>query len=114
MEYDDIMDKKFGKSALTRRVLEELPNPICSVCSEGLSDFQMQELADCVENEVISKYPEVAYAMFQIWRKEHQTDEDKKFLSNRCRNASKLWLILIEEYAIEKIGAKYIDTLLTF
>lgn len=110
MEYDDIMDKKFGKSALTRRVLEELPNPICSA---GLSDFQMQELADCVESEIISEYPEVSYAMFQIWRKEHQTDEDKKFLSNRCRKASKLWLILIEEYAIEKIGAKYIDTLLT-
>ena len=47
------MDKKFGKSALTRRVLEELPNPICSA---GLSDFQMQELADCVESEVISEY----------------------------------------------------------
>lgn len=111
MEYEDIMDKKFGKSALTRRVLEELPHPICSA---GLSDIQMEELADCVDNEVIEKYPEVAYAMFQIWRKEHQTDEDRNFLFDRCRSASKLWWILVEEYAIEKLGAKYIETLLTF
>jgi hypothetical protein len=111
MDYENIMDKKFGKSALTRRVLEELPHPICSA---GLTDIQMEELADCVDNEVIEKYPEVSYAMFQIWRKEHQTDEDRNFLFDRCRNASKLWWILVEEYAIEKIGAKYIDTLLTF
>lgn len=111
MDYENIMDKKFGKSALTRRQLEELPHPICSA---GLSDLQMQELADCVESEVISEYPDVSYAMFQIWRKEHQTDEDIEFLFDRCRNASKLWWILVEEYAIEKIGAKYIDTLLTF
>lgn len=49
MESDDIMDKKFGKSALTRRVLEELPNPICSA---GLSDFQMQELAGTIEGAI--------------------------------------------------------------
>lgn len=111
MDYENIMDKKFGKSALTRRMLEELPHPICSA---GLTDIQMEELADCVDNEVIEKYPEVAYAMFQIWRKEHQTDEDKNFLFGRCRNAIKLWLLLIEKYAIKKLGAKYIDTLMTF
>lgn len=52
MESDDIMDNKFGKSALTRRVLEELeelPNPICSA---GLSDFQMQELAGTIEGAI--------------------------------------------------------------
>ena len=111
MEQDNIMDKKFGKSALTRRLLEELPHPICSA---GLSDIQMEELADCVDNEVIEKYPEVAYAMFQIWRKEHQTDEDRKFLFDRCGNASIFWWVLIEQYATEKLGAKYYDTLLTF
>lgn len=111
MEYDEIMDKKFGKSALTRRQLEELPHPICSA---ELSDFQMQELADCVESEVIEKHPDVSYAMFQIWRKEHQTDEDREFLFDRCGKASKLWWILIEEYAIEKLGAKYYEFLLTF
>ena len=67
--------------------------------------------AECM---FIEKYPDVSCAMFQIWRKEHQTDEDIEFLFDRCGKASKLWWILIEEYAIEKLGAKYYEYLLTF
>ena len=111
MEQDNIMDKKFGKSAITRRLLEGQPKPICTA---GLTDENMQELADFVESEVLKKYPEVAYAMFQIWRKEHQTDEDRKFLFDRCGNASIFWWVLIEQYATENLGAKYYDNLLTF
>ena len=106
MEYEDIMDKPFGKSKITRRLLEAQP---CPICSAGLSDDQMQELADVVESEVKAEYPDVADRMFELWRKdiEDRTYEDVVFLCEKCNKASMLWWELIEVYAISELGAKY-------
>lgn len=102
----EVMDKPFGKSEITRRLFEGLP---CPICTTGLSDDQMQELADAVENEVKAEYPDVADRMFEIWRKniDDRTYEEVVFLSEDCYGATELWWELLEEYAIGELGAKY-------
>lgn len=108
---DEVMDKEFGKSEITRRLFEELP---CPICTTNLTDEQMEELANFVENEVRAEYPEVADRMFELWQKEERTEEEIDFLSkNECDKANGLWWELIEEYAVGQLGAKYYEDLLT-
>ena len=108
---DEVMDKEFGKSDITRRLFEGLP---CPICTTNLTDEQMEELANFVENEVRAEFPEVADRMFEIWCREERTEEENDFLNNdECDRANELWWKLIEEYAVGQLGAKYYEDLLT-
>ena len=109
---DEVMDKEFGKSEITRRLFEELP---CPICTTDLTDEQMEELANFVENEVRAEFPEVADRMFELCTKEEVlTDDELDFLNSReCEKANELWWKILEDYAVGTLGAKYYEDLLT-
>ena len=106
MRTENYLTKAFGKSLITRELFEELP---CPICTDGITDKQMQEMADSVEAEVRDMYPEVADKMFELWAKEERTDEEQDFLDFECDRAEELWWELVEEYAVDEIGAKYYE-----
>jgi hypothetical protein len=107
MRTENYMTKAFGKSLITRELFEGLPSPICT---DGITDKQMQELADSVEAEVRDRYPEVADKMFELWAKEEErTDEEQDFLEFECYRAEELWWDLVEEIAVGEIGMKYYE-----
>lgn len=106
MKTENYMTKSFGKSLITRELFEELP---CPIRTEGITDKQMQELADSVEEEMRYSYPEVADKMFELWAKDNRTDEEQDFLDFGCGHAEELWWDLIERYAVGVIGAKYYE-----
>ena len=54
MYTEEDLTKTFGVSEISRELLESLP---CSICTDGVTDEQMQELADSVEAEVRDRYP---------------------------------------------------------
>ena len=98
------MTKTFGRSATTRQEFEDMPYPICA---KNITDEQMEKLTKEVEDEVISKYPDVAEKMFTLWRAEVNTDEEIDFLMNECSDAEDLWWSLLQFNAINNYGAKY-------
>ena len=98
------MTKTFGRSETTRQDFEDLPYPICT---KNITDEQMEKLIKEVEDEVISKYPDVAEKMFTIWRKGTNTDEEIEFLMNECSDAEDIWWNLLQFNAINKYNAKY-------
>lgn len=101
------MTKAFGASEITRELFEGLPSPICT---DGITDKQMQELADEVEAEVRDRYPEVADKMFELWKKEEDlTDEEQDFLDFECDQAEELWWDMVEKVAVGEIGMKYYE-----
>lgn len=100
------MTKTFGRSATTRQEFEDLPYPICT---KNITDEQMEKLTKEVEDEVISKYPDVAEKMFTLWRAEVNTDEEVEFLMNECSDAEDLWWSILQFNAINYYGAKYYD-----
>ena len=101
------MTKAFGASEITRELFEGLPSPICT---DGITDKQMQELADEVEAEVRDRYPEVADKMFELWKKEEElTDEEQDFLDFECDQAEELWWDMVEKVAVGEIGMKYYE-----
>ena len=100
------MTKTFGRSATTRQDFEDMPYPICA---KNITDEQMEKLTKEVEDEVISKYPDVAEKMFTLWRAEVNTDEETDFLMNECSDAEDLWWSLLQSNAINNYGAKYYD-----
>ena len=101
------MTKAFGASEITRELFEGLPSPICT---DGITDKQMQELADEVEAEVRDRYPEVADKMFELWAKEEElTDEEQDFLDFECDRAEELWWDTVEKVAVGEIGMKYYE-----
>ena len=101
------MTKAFGASEITRELFEGLPSPICT---DGITDKQMQELADEVEAEVRDRYPEVADKMFELWKKEEElTDEEQDFLDFECDQAEELWWDMVEKIAVGDIGMKYYE-----
>ena len=101
------MTKAFGASEITRELFEGLPSPICT---DGITDKQMQELADSVEEEVRDRYPEVADKMFELWKKEEElTDEEQDFLDFECDRVEELWWDLVEKVAVGEIGMKYYE-----
>jgi hypothetical protein len=104
MKKENYMTKTFGTSEITRELLEGLP---CPIRTDGITDKQMQEMADSVEDEMRYSYPKVADKMFELWKKEKRTDEEQDFLDFDCGRAEELWLDLIERYAVRVIGAKY-------
>ena len=107
MRTENYMTKAFGKSLITRELFEGLPSPICT---DGITDKQMQELADSVEAEVRDRYPEVADRMFELWAKEEElTDEEQDFLDFECDRAEELWWDLVEKVAVGEIGMKYYE-----
>ena len=107
MRTENYMTKAFGKSLITRELFEELPSPICT---DGITDKQMQELADSVEAEVRDRYPEVADKMFELWKKEEElTDEEQDFLDFECDRVEELWWDLVEKVAVGEIGMKYYE-----
>ena len=107
MYTEEDLTKSFGVSEISRELLESLP---CSICTDGVTDEQMQELADSVEAEVRDRYPEIAAKMFELWKKEEEmSNEEFDFLSGECFRADELWWELIEQYAIVEIGMKYYE-----
>lgn len=98
------MTKTFGRSATTRQEFEDMPYPICTI---NITDEQMEKLVKEVEDEVISKYPDVAEKMFTLWREEVNTDEEIDFLMNECSDAEDNWWSLLQFNAINNYGAKY-------
>jgi hypothetical protein len=106
MKQDDkeYMTKTFGRSVTTRQKFENMPYPICT---KNITDEQMEKLVKEVEDEVISKYPDVAEKMFTLWRADANTDEEIEFLMNDCSNAEDLWWNLLQFNAINNYGAKY-------
>lgn len=107
MRTENYLTKAFGKSLITRELFEGLPSPICT---DGITDKQMQELADSVEAEVRDRYPEVADKMFELWAKEEErTDEEQDFLDFECYQAEELWWDTVEKVAVGEIGMKYYE-----
>ena len=107
MKTENYLTKTFGASEISRELFEGLP---CPICTDGVTDKQMQELADDVEAEVRERYPEVADKMFELWKKEDEkTDEEMDFLTSKCYRAEELWWELIEQYAVGNIGMKYYE-----
>ena len=108
MKQDDktYMTKTFGRSATTRQEFEDLPYPICTI---NITDEQMEKLVKEVEDEVISKYPDLAEKMFALWRAGTNTDEEIEFLMNECSNVEDLWWMLLQFNAINNYGAKYYE-----
>ena len=106
MKQDDktYMTKTFGRSATTRQEFEDMPYPICTI---NITDEQMEKLVKEVEDEVISKYPDVAEKMFTLWRTGTNTDEEIEFLMNECSDAEDIWWSLLQFNAINNYGAKY-------
>ena len=106
MRTENYMTKAFGASEITRELLEGLP---CPICTDGITDKQMQELADSVEAEVRDRYPEVVDKMFELWKKEELTDEEMDFLDFECDQAEALWWDMVEKVAVGEIGMKYYE-----
>lgn len=106
MKTENYMTKAFGASEITRELFEGLP---CPICTDGITDKQMRELADSVEAEVRDEFPEVADKMFELWKKEERTDEEQDFLDFECDRAEELWWDLIEKYAVGTFGMKYYE-----
>lgn len=107
MNTENDLTKTFGVSGISRELLEGLP---CPICTDGVTDEQMQELADSVEAEVRDRYPEIADKMFELWKKEEEmSNEELDFLSCECFRADELWWELIEQYAIEEMGMDYYE-----
>lgn len=106
MKQDDkeYMTKTFGRSATTRQDFEDMPYPICTI---NITDEQMEKLVKEVEDEVISKYPDVAEKMFTLWRAGTNTDEEIDFLMNECSDAEDYWWNILQFNAINNYGAKY-------
>lgn len=100
------MTKAFGASEITRELFEGLP---CPICTDGITDKQMQELADSVEAEVRDRYPEVADKMFELWKKEELTDKEMDFLDFECDQAETLWWDMVEKIAVGTFGMKYYE-----
>ena len=100
------MNKAFGASEITRELFEGMS---CPICTDGITDEQMQELADSVEAEVRDRYPEVADKMFELWKKEYRTDEEQDFLDFECDQAEELWWDMVEKIAVGEIGMKYYE-----
>ena len=103
---ENYMTKAFGVSDITRELLEGLP---CPICTDGITDKQMQKLADSVEAEVRDRYPEVADKMFELWKKEELTDEEQDFLDFECDQAEELWWDMVEKIAVGEIGMRYYE-----
>lgn len=101
---EEYMTKTFGRSATTRQEFEDMPYPICT---KNITDEQMEKLVKEVEDEVISKFPDVAEKMFELWRAGTNTDEEIEFLMNECSNAEDLWWSILQFNAISNYGAKY-------
>ena len=106
MKQDDktYMTKTFGRSATTRQEFEDMPYPICT---KNITDEQMEKLTKEVEDIVISKYPNVAEKMFELWKAGTNTDEEIDFLMNECSDAEDFWWSLLQLNAINNYGAKY-------
>lgn len=100
------MTKAFGASEITRELFEGLA---CPICTDGITDKQMQTLADSVEAEVRDRYPEIADKMFELWKKEDRTEEEYDFLDFECYQAEELWWDLVEKIAVGEIGMKYYE-----
>lgn len=100
------MTKTFGRSETRRQDFENLPYPICT---KNITDEQMEKLTKEVEDEVISKYPDVAEKMFTLWREGTNTDEEIEFLMNECSDAEDFWWNLLQYNAINNYGAKYYE-----
>jgi hypothetical protein len=108
MKQDDkaYMTKTFGRSATTRQDFEDMPYPICTI---NITDEQMEKLTKEVEDEVISKYPDVAEKMFELWRAGTNTDEEIDFLMNECSDAEDYWWNILQFNALNNYGAKYYE-----
>ena len=106
MRTENYMTKAFGASEITRELFEGLASPICT---DGITDKQMQELADKVEAEVRDNYPEIADKMFELWKKEDRTEEEYDFLEFECYQAEELWWDMVEKIAVGEIGMKYYE-----
>lgn len=108
MKQDDkeYMTKTFGRSATTRQDFEDMPYPICTI---NITDEQMEKLVKEVEDEVISKYPDVAEKMFELWRAGTNTDEEIDFLMNECSDAEDYWWNILQFNAINNYGAMYYE-----
>lgn len=100
------MTKTFGRSETTRQEFEDMPHPICT---KNITDEQMEKLVKEVEDIVISKYPNIAEKMFELWRAGTNTDEEIDFLMNECSNAEDIWWDLLQLNAINNYGAKYYE-----
>ena len=107
MNTENNLTKTFGVSEISRELLEGLP---CPICTDGVTDEQMQELADSVEAEVRDRYPEIADKMFELWKKgDEMSYEELELLYYEYFRADELWWELLEQYAIVDLGMEYYE-----
>ena len=84
MRTENYMTKAFGASEITRELFEGLPSPICT---DGITDKQMQELADSVEAEVRDRYREMFEDCFeQPINLENVSDSEMQKLSDEVES----------------------------
>lgn len=100
------MNKSFGDSNINRQLLEDMP---CAICTKNITDDEMEELADYVEETLRQEYPDIADEMFRLWEKGDYTDEEYDYLYDECDKVNARWFQLIEEYAIHELGATYYE-----
>jgi hypothetical protein len=105
-EYIEYTTKTFGRSATTRQDFEDMPYPICT---NNITDEQMEKLVKEVEDVVISKYPDAAEKMFTLWRAGTNTDEELEFLMFECSDAEDYWWNILQFNAINNYGAMYYE-----
>ena len=103
---ESYMTKTFGRSETTRQEFKDMPYPICT---KNITDEQMEKLVKEVEDEVISKYPDVAEKMFELWIAGTNTDEEIDFLMNECSDAEDYWWNILQFNALNNYGAKYYE-----
>lgn len=107
MNTENNLTKTFGVSEISRELLEGLP---CPICTDGVTDEQMQKLADSVEAEVRDRYPEIADKMFELWKKgDEMSYEELELLYCEYFRADELWWELLEQYAIVDLGMEYYE-----
>ena len=82
----------------------------------GITDEEMEMLADYVEFDVRNEFPDVADKMFRLWRKsingEEYTQDERTFLNTECDKANAYWWSAIEDYAVNELGAPYYEDIL--
>lgn len=95
------MTQQFGASGINREMFEDcFEQPINM---ENVSDSEMQNLADEVENIVRKKYPDVADTLFRLWKKEVLTDEEIDYLAINIKEAWDFYWDILFRLAIKVV-----------
>lgn len=90
------MRKKFGASAINRDMfIYCFDRPIYL---EGVSDYDMQDLANMVESKLKKKYPDSADEFFALWSKDDATNEEYEIMAVEYNNIWNEYWELLEKF----------------